>query len=89
MGQRDSNAGEERLLPRRGPAMRSFVSTNNQRATVGEEQGASDTPAVPVAASPAYELESYELNLDKRWPIDPNLLFVGSKIGEGAHGKVY
>ncbi|KAJ7539028.1 hypothetical protein O6H91_11G085800 [Diphasiastrum complanatum] len=30
-----------------------------------------------------------ELQLEQRWLIDPAQLFVGSKIGEGAHGKVY
>ncbi|KAL3676846.1 hypothetical protein R1sor_026794 [Riccia sorocarpa] len=30
-----------------------------------------------------------EFSLDKRWLINPALLFVGAKIGEGAHGKVY
>ncbi|KAI3748097.1 hypothetical protein L6452_10967 [Arctium lappa] len=30
-----------------------------------------------------------ELNLEAKWLIDPKLLFVGPKIGEGAHAKVY
>ncbi|XP_068641920.1 serine/threonine-protein kinase STY13 [Aristolochia californica] len=30
-----------------------------------------------------------QFSIDKKLLIDPNLLFVGSKIGEGAHGKVY
>ncbi|XP_047334388.1 serine/threonine-protein kinase STY13 [Impatiens glandulifera] len=30
-----------------------------------------------------------EFNLDSKWVIDPKLLFVGPKIGEGAHAKVY
>lgn len=30
-----------------------------------------------------------QLDIDKKLLIDPKLLFVGSKIGEGAHGKVY
>ncbi|KAG9445485.1 hypothetical protein H6P81_016825 [Aristolochia fimbriata] len=30
-----------------------------------------------------------QFTIDKKLLIDPNLLFVGSKIGEGAHGKVY
>ncbi|BBN19953.1 protein MpMAPKKK24 [Marchantia polymorpha subsp. ruderalis] len=30
-----------------------------------------------------------EFSLEERWLIDPALLFVGAKIGEGAHGKVY
>lgn len=30
-----------------------------------------------------------ECRLDPRWLIDPKLLFVGPKIGEGAHAKVY
>jgi len=32
---------------------------------------------------------SDEFQLDKRWLIDPKLLYVGPRIGEGAHGKVY
>ncbi|XP_058075315.1 serine/threonine-protein kinase STY13 [Magnolia sinica] len=30
-----------------------------------------------------------QLRIDEKLLIDPRLLFVGSKIGEGAHGKVY
>ncbi|KAK3032068.1 hypothetical protein RJ639_036282 [Escallonia herrerae] len=30
-----------------------------------------------------------EFNLDAKWLLDPKLLFVGPKIGEGAHAKVY
>ncbi|KAK8928652.1 Serine/threonine-protein kinase HT1 [Platanthera zijinensis] len=30
-----------------------------------------------------------ELRLDPKWLIDPKLLFVGPRIGEGAHSKVY
>lgn len=32
---------------------------------------------------------SKELNLEAKWVIDPKHLFVGPKIGEGAHAKVY
>ncbi|KAF5746899.1 serine/threonine-protein kinase HT1-like [Tripterygium wilfordii] len=32
---------------------------------------------------------SNEFNFDAKWLIDPKLLFVGPKIGEGAHAKVY
>ncbi|XP_071710322.1 serine/threonine-protein kinase STY13-like [Rutidosis leptorrhynchoides] len=32
---------------------------------------------------------SEELSLDAKWLIDPKLLFVGPKIGEGGHAKVY
>ncbi|KAL6497557.1 hypothetical protein OROHE_027186 [Orobanche hederae] len=30
-----------------------------------------------------------EFSLDPKWLVDPRLLFVGPKIGEGAHAKVY
>ncbi|XP_057791709.1 serine/threonine-protein kinase STY13-like [Salvia miltiorrhiza] len=30
-----------------------------------------------------------EFSLDPKWVVDPKLLFVGPKIGEGAHAKVY
>ena len=29
------------------------------------------------------------IRLDPKWLIDPKLLYVGPRIGEGAHGKVY
>jgi hypothetical protein len=29
------------------------------------------------------------LRIDPKWLIDPKLLFVGPRIGEGAHAKVY
>ncbi|GKV04345.1 hypothetical protein SLEP1_g16507 [Rubroshorea leprosula] len=30
-----------------------------------------------------------ELTIDENLLLDPKLLFIASKIGEGAHGKVY
>ena len=33
--------------------------------------------------------ESEEFNLDAKWLVDPKLPFVGPRIGEGAHAKVY
>lgn len=30
-----------------------------------------------------------EFNLDDKWLVDPKLLFVGPKIGESSHAKVY
>lgn len=30
-----------------------------------------------------------QLTIDENLLVDPKLLFIGSKIGEGAHGKVY
>lgn len=30
-----------------------------------------------------------DFRIDERWLIDPKLLFVGPRIGEGGHGKVY
>ncbi|KAG6383404.1 hypothetical protein SASPL_156844 [Salvia splendens] len=32
---------------------------------------------------------SVELSIDEKVLVDPKSLFIGSKIGEGAHGKVY
>lgn len=39
--------------------------------------------------NPGSNSRSGEFALEKRWVINPTLLFVGPKIGEGAHGKVY
>lgn len=34
-------------------------------------------------------LTSTQLTIDESVLVDPKLLFIGNKIGEGAHGKVY
>jgi len=34
-------------------------------------------------------LTATQLTIDENLLVDPKLLFIGSKIGEGAHGKVY
>lgn len=34
-------------------------------------------------------IEEELLTIDENLLIDPKLLFIGSKIGEGAHGRVY
>jgi len=34
-------------------------------------------------------IEDEPLTIDESLLIDPKLLFIGSKIGEGAHGRVY
>lgn len=34
-------------------------------------------------------LTTTQLTIDENLLVDPKLLFIGSKIGEGAHGKVY
>lgn len=34
-------------------------------------------------------LTAPQLVIDQNLLVDPRLLFIGSKIGEGAHGKVY
>lgn len=32
---------------------------------------------------------SKEFDLDAKWLVDPKQIFVGPRIGEGAHGKVH
>ena len=34
-------------------------------------------------------ITAQQLTIDENLLVDPKLLFIGSKIGEGAHGKVY
>lgn len=34
-------------------------------------------------------ITAQHLTIDDNLLVDPKLLFIGSKIGEGAHGKVY
>lgn len=42
-----------------------------------------------VAVSNGLITSADELTIDQNLLIDPKSLFIGSKIGEGAHGKVY
>lgn len=41
------------------------------------------------SVSPNGSFSSPRLSIDDSLLVDPRLLFIGSKIGEGAHGKVY
>ena len=34
-------------------------------------------------------ITSPQLTIDKNLLVDPKLIFIGSKVGEGAHGRVY
>lgn len=34
-------------------------------------------------------ITAQQLTIDESLLVDPKLLFIGAKIGEGAHGKVY
>jgi hypothetical protein len=51
-----------------------------------EECKRADDPAESGQCSSG---STYLLDIDKKLLIDPKQLFIGSKIGEGAHGKVY
>ncbi|KDP22773.1 hypothetical protein JCGZ_00360 [Jatropha curcas] len=43
----------------------------------------------PVPVTPNGSVTVPEFSIDESLLVDPKLLFIGSKIGEGAHGKVY
>ncbi|KAJ9185484.1 hypothetical protein P3X46_005116 [Hevea brasiliensis] len=43
----------------------------------------------PATLTQNGSLTAPELSIDESLLVDPKLLFIGSKIGEGAHGKVY
>lgn len=52
----------------------------------GGEEGQYSTNSVTQNGSVT---ASSQLSIDENLLVDPKLLFIGSKIGEGAHGKVY
>lgn len=43
----------------------------------------------PATATQNGSITAPQLSIDESLLVDPKLLFIGSKIGEGAHGKVY
>ncbi|XP_077214392.1 protein kinase superfamily protein [Tasmannia lanceolata] len=51
----------------------------NREAKEGEFNQSGSVPIIPIT----------HFTMDEKFMMDPKLLFVGSKIGEGAHGKVY
>ncbi|KAI5078694.1 hypothetical protein GOP47_0006365 [Adiantum capillus-veneris] len=86
MGHKDLNGDDEqRLLLKKQTTVKIRAQVTSEKA-VKESRSATGSLA---ASHSGYGWASEELQLDRRWILDPNLLRVGAKIGEGAHGKVY
>lgn len=76
---RDLMKGAARVLPER------FKDAEDREDVYG---GAMDSPM--SIHSPGFgRSPAREFTIDNRWIIDPKLLFVGPRIGEGGQGKVY
>lgn len=75
---------EQRHLLRKETTVRIRTPSSVDKATKEARNAAGSLAASHAACS-----WGSELKLDKKWVLDPNLLRVGAKIGEGAHGKVY
>ncbi|KAH9313893.1 hypothetical protein KI387_022520, partial [Taxus chinensis] len=74
---------EEKKISRIEPVKAARVLPEGTKAVgLYTEQEAGQSPK--SMQSPAYEFQ-----LEDKWMIDPKLLFVGPKLGEGAHAKVY
>eukprot|EP00250_Pteridium_aquilinum_P008092 c17663_g1_i1 orf=764-1978(+) len=85
MGHKDLKGDDEqRLLLRKETTVRIRAQSSTDKAAKESRNAAGSLAASHAACSWWSELE-----LDKKWILDPNLLRVGTKIGEGAHGKVY
>ncbi|XP_052175778.1 serine/threonine-protein kinase STY13 isoform X1 [Diospyros lotus] len=68
----------------------------SERNREGGEDGEYDKPVArrsveggPRLVSQNGSITAPQLTIDRSLLVDPKLLFIGSKIGEGAHGKVY
>lgn len=62
----------------------------------GGEEGKHEQPVIcnSIASSPKLlepngSISTLQFSVDENLLVDPKLLFIGSEIGEGAHGKVY
>lgn len=69
-------------------------SSDKNRGREAEEEQQQPVFRRSVEVEPATltengSLTAQELSIDDCLLVDPKLLFIGSKIGEGAHGKVY
>lgn len=58
-------------------------NSNNKSGTVKSGSGCSKS----VCSNGS--ITNTDCTIDERVLVDPKLLFIGAKIGEGAHGKVY
>uniref|UniRef100_A0A2P2L6F0 Protein kinase atn1 n=1 Tax=Rhizophora mucronata TaxID=61149 RepID=A0A2P2L6F0_RHIMU len=54
-----------------------------------EKNGRGEQPSVSTTVSQNGSVTDPQLSIDENLLVDPKLLFIGSKIGEGGHGKVY
>lgn len=61
------------------------MSFRDRNVGGGEERECEESKSVRQNG----ELTDTQLTIDETLLVDPKLLFIGSKIGEGAHGKVY
>ncbi|XP_019187766.1 PREDICTED: serine/threonine-protein kinase HT1 [Ipomoea nil] len=70
------------------------MSCGSEKNRGGEEEGEYDRSfgarvSVDGLSLNGSIIASQQLCIDERVLVDPRLIFIGSKIGEGAHGKVY
>lgn len=70
------------------------MSCGSEKSRGGEEEGEYDRTfgarvSVDGLSLNGSIIASQQLCIDERVLVDPRLIFIGSKIGEGAHGKVY
>lgn len=76
-------SGEDQRIARIEPVKATRVLPEGTKAVgLYTEQEAGQSPK-------SMQSPTYNLQVEDKWLIDPKLLFVGPKIGEGAHGKVY
>lgn len=54
-----------------------------------KNRGGEEGEYVPKSVTQNGSITDCQLTIDENLLVDPKLLFIGSKIGEGAHGKVY
>ncbi|GAV77180.1 Pkinase_Tyr domain-containing protein [Cephalotus follicularis] len=73
---------------KRGGGYKGELKERNHHVLEGEEDEEEEEKTSSVT-QPNSSLTAPQLTIDGNLLVDPKLLFIGSKIGEGAHGKVY
>eukprot|EP00249_Psilotum_nudum_P020292 c27638_g4_i1 orf=496-1692(+) len=86
MGRREFNAIEGRVVHGSESTVKSRLSKDNTDSLRGVQEASPNLETTVTSFAPS---PMDELILDQRWLIEPRDLFVGGKIGQGAHGKVY
>lgn len=67
----------------------SEINTGGEQREIEEAIRRNSVEADSISFAHNGSVTSPQLTIDESLLVDPKLIFIGLKVGEGAHGKVY